>query len=401
MNMSLRTKLVKILLPIIILLAGAAVMAALVTSRKAPKKEARVDPGALVRVMEVAPSTTGVIVKGTGTVQPAMSVTIIPQVSGRVESASPSLVGGGFFKSGETLFEIERADYELGVQRAQAALLKAEYELARIESQAKVARTEWERLNGNTGEAPNPLVVYEPQLKDARGSLESARASLAMAELNLERTRLAAPFNSIVRSENIDPGQYVTPATGAASLSGTDVAEIIVPLPLDELAWVTVPRSAGEAGSPAVVTMDIGGRTHSWQGSIVRSLGEVDPGGRMMRVVVAVSDPYGLKLKKGGAGDKPPLFFGAFVEVGFKGRKIEKVTTIPRAALREGSTVWTADADDRLMIKDVEVLRIERENVLLKGGLSNGERVVITTLAGAADGMKLRPLTDEKEGGGK
>lgn len=399
MKMSLRSKLRKILVPIIIILVGAAVMAALVTSRKAPKKEARIDPGALARVIEVRPSVTGVIVKGTGTVQPAMSVTVIPQVSGRVEQSSPSLVGGGFFNIGDTLFEIEPADYELGVQRAEAALLKAEYELAKIESQAKVARAEWTRLNGNSTEAPNPLVVYEPQLKDAEGSLKSARAALAMARLNLERTRLAAPFNSIVHSENIDPGQYVTPATGAAVLSGTDVAEIIVPLPLDELGWITVPRSAGESGSPAVVTMDIGGQVHSWQGSIVRSLGEVDPNGRMIRVVVAVADPYG--RIKSGAGKKTPLFFGAFVEVGFEGKKIEKIITIPRAALREGGAVWTVGADNRLVIKKVAVLRIERDSVLLKGGLTGGDRVVITTLAGAADGMRLRPFTDESERGGK
>ena len=397
-NMSLRSKLIKILLPVIILLVGAAVMAALVTSRKAPKKEARTDPGALARVIEVRPSEAGVTVRGTGTVQPAMSVTIIPQVGGRVELASPALVGGGFFKGGETLFEIERADYELGVQRAEAALVKAEYELARIESQAKVARTEWERLNGNSAEAPNPLAVYEPQLKDAEGSVKSARAAFSMAKLDLERTRLTAPFNSIVRSESIDPGQYVTPATGAVQLSGTDVAEIIVPLPLDELAWVSVPRSPGEAGSVAVVTMEVGGKAHSWKGSVVRSLGEVDPNGRMIRVVVAVEDPYGLKKDN---GKKPPLFFGAFVEVDFEGRRVEKLITIPRAALREGSTIWVAGPDDRLIIKDVEVLRIESEIVLLKGGLLGGDRVVITTLAGAADGMRLRPFTDEKERGSK
>jgi len=89
------------------------------------------------------------------------------------------------------------------------------------------------------------------------------------------------------------------------------------------------------------------------------------------------------------------------VEVDFEGRRVEKLITIPRAALREGSTIWVAGPDDRLIIKDVEVLRVERESVLLKGGLLGGDRVVITTLAGAADGMRLRPFTDEKERGSK
>jgi len=391
--MSLRSKLLKILPPIIILVVGVVVMGALVKSRKAPKKAPHKDPGALARVIEVKQATVDVTVKGTGTVQPAMSVTIIPQVGGRVERTSPSLVGGGFFKKGETLFEIEKADYELGVQRAQAALAKAEYAVAQVKSQAKVARTEWERLH--PGEDPNPLVVYTPQLKDAEGSLESARAALEMAKLDLERTRLAAPFNSIVRSENIDPGQYVTPASSAVSLSGTDVAEIIVPLPLDELGWVKVPRRPGQKGSAATVRMDVGGKTYSWEGAIVRSLGEVDPNGRMMRVVVAVPDPYNLKGTHKGS---PPLAFGAFVDVGIKGRSIKGVVTVPRAALRDASTVWTVDSDNRLLIKDVKVLRIERDDVLVKGGLTDGDMVVITTLTGAADGMRLRPVNDDNNG---
>ncbi|MFQ5736476.1 MAG: efflux RND transporter periplasmic adaptor subunit [Thermodesulfobacteriota bacterium] len=393
--MSTRSSIIKIILPLVIILVGAGVMAALVKNRPAPKKKVRDDPGALVRVIEVKKADRRVAVKGTGTVQPARSVKVIPQVSGRVRSINPSLVAGGFFRDGEPMFGIDDADYRLAVERAAAAKIRAEYELTRMESQALVARAEWDRLDkeDNGGAEPNPLVLYEPQLKDVRGALRGASAALEQAKLDLERTTLRAPFNCVVLSESVDVGQYISPATAAATLAGTDEAEVIVPLPLDDMAWVEVPRSPGATGSRAVVAMDVAGARHTWEGTVIRSLGEVDPNGRMLRVVVSVQDPYGLSSKAPG---RPPLAFGAFVEVRIDGKTAHGVVTIPRGALRDGSTVWTVDEENRLRIKEVEPLRVEHEEVLLAKGLEGGEKVIITTLSGAADGMKLRPFSDGK-----
>lgn len=391
--MSVKSKLLKIIIPVLIVLAGGGVMAGLVSSRKAPKKEVKQDPGALVRVMEAKSNDRRFTVKENGTAQPARTVTLIPQVSGRVSEVSPSLVAGGFFRAGDLLFSIEDADYRLAVERAEAVKLRAEYELAKIESQAKVARAEWERLNGNSEKDPNPLVIYEPQLKDARGSLKSAEAALEQARLDLDRTRLFAPFDCIVRSENIERGAYVTPVTSAAVLSGTEEAEIIVPLPLEELRWIKVPNGVNaQEGADASVIMRLGGEEFRWDGALVRSLGEVDQQGRMMRVVVSVRDPYGLSAKK---TSRVPLAFGTFVEVSINGRTADNIVTIPRGALRDGSTVWVADKEDKLLIKKVSVLRIEREEAFVTDGLSDGERVVITTIGGAADGMKLRPFSGD------
>jgi multidrug resistance efflux pump len=68
-------------------------------------------------------------------------------VSGQVVEISPSLVVGGFFRQGDLLFRVEQADYRLAVDRARAALAKAEFDLATVEGQARVARQEWGRLD--------------------------------------------------------------------------------------------------------------------------------------------------------------------------------------------------------------------------------------------------------------
>ena len=384
-----RNKLLKIVLPLVIVLAGAAVMSVLVSRRPAPVKEVKEEPRALVRVLEVKRENRRVFVSGTGTVQAAQEVTIIPQVSGRVTRVAASMAAGRFFHKGDLLFEIDDADYQLALEQAKATRARAEYELARVESSARIARQEWKRMKDET--APNPLVLYEPQMKNARAALDSASAALRQAELNLERTRILSPFNSIVHSEQIEPGQFVRAGNSVAVVTGTDTAEIAIPLSLDEIGWLDIPRSPLEHGSPAFVSISAGGKTYKWQGQVVRSLGKIDPKTHMAKIVVAVKDPYGLASRK-----DMDLAVGTFVAVKLSGKMLKGVIAIPRDALREGSFVWVMDEEKRLRIKKVTPLRMEYEEVLLKDSLKEGELVVMTTLSGAVDGMKLRVVTNKE-----
>ncbi len=107
----------------------------------------------------------------------------------------------------------------------------------------------------------------------------------------------------------------------------------------------------------------------------------------MTRLVVAVSDPFGLAA----GGASPPLELGLFVAVEFQGTILRGVFPLPRSALRDGGTVWVVDGEDRLRVRRVTVGRLERREVLVTGGLSPGERVVLTSLSAAADGMRVRP----------
>ncbi len=385
------SKLLRIVLPLVILLVGAAAMVLLIVIRPEPRKEVRESPGALVETIAVVSGDRQVEVHGTGTVQARQEITLTPQVSGRVVEVAPGFVAGGLFRKGDLLFRIEEADYRLAVDRARAALARADYDLATVEGQARVARQEWERLKLGSDAEPNPLVLYEPQLKNAQAARLSARAALQQAELDLERTELRAPFNAILRSESVDLGQYVRSGTSVALLSGTDQAEIVVPLTLPDLAWVDVPRRGGNgSGSKATVLLGSAEDSFRWQGRVVRALGEVDPQGRMARLVVAVEDPYGLK----DSGNRPDLAVGSFVQVILHGRTLQNVAVLPSVALRDGGTVWVMN-DSQLHIRPVEVLRRAREEVVIGTGLESGERVVLTPLAGAAEGMKLRPVGEE------
>lgn len=382
----------KIILPILLLVIGILVTLLLVKTRSVPEPVERSFSGPLVEVMPVSRVDLPVVVSATGTVRARQAVELTPQVSGRVVSISPRMVEGGFFRAGEELFSLERIDYQLAVERARANLAQAELELERTRSLAEIARLEWQRLPQPPGNQPTPLTLYQPQLKNAEAQLAAARAAIGQAELDLERTVLRAPFNCYIRSEQVDLGQYLRAGTPVATVAGTDAVEIVVPLPLEELSWLRIPRGERSIrGSQARVVISLQTRQREWLGEIVRAHGEVDPQTRMASVVVAVKDPYGQQQTAGPGADLTP---GMFVEVWLQGRVLEDVIALPREALRDHETVWVAEGD-RLSIRQVEIARRERTQVLVSSGLEPGDQVVLTGLSAAAEGMQLRPQLAE------
>jgi multidrug efflux pump subunit AcrA (membrane-fusion protein) len=76
--------------------------------------------------------------------------------------------------------------------------------------------------------------------------------------------------------------------------------------------------------------------------------------------------------------------------VEIEGRKIENAAIIPRGALRQGNVVWVVDQGSRLRFREVEVARIQGEEVLITKGLEDGENVVTTPLKAVTDGMVVR-----------
>ena len=382
------------IVPILVIVIALGLTFVLVKSRKTPKPLETPYLGPLVETAELVRSSRRVVVLGTGSAQSRHEVNITPQVKGRVSELSSNMVAGGTIRKGELLFAIESVDYELAIDLARASLAQAELELQRNENLARVARQEWQTLNPGSIEEPNPLVVYEPQMKSASAQRDAAVANVQQAEINLQRTRVFAPFNGYVRSEQLEIGQYLNAGSPVATIVGTDQMEIVVPVSLDDLAWLQVPRN-GEIlqGSEAEIELQSGGRNFRWQGAITRAMGEVDPRNRTAHVVVTVADP----LAKDGTGRSllNELLPGMFVEVRLQGEELADVIVVPRGALRDNDTVWIADRENRLHIRTVDIVRRERDEILVRAGLQAGEKIVLTGLTGVAEGMLLRPQLRE------
>ncbi len=372
----------KIILPIVVLVAGIAAAVLLASARNAPPRTERVALGPLVEVMEVVREDVPVMVTGHGQVGAKVAVEVVPQVGGRVVAVDPAFVAGGFFRAGQPLVVVEPRDYELAVERAMAAVARAEVVLEQQRAEADVARQEWNALHPSEP-PPSGLVVREPQVRQAEAELAAAEADLSVARLNLERTRISVPFDGVVVSEKVDLGQYIVPGQSIARVYGTDAVEIRLPLESRELAWFGVPGIANSQGPRADVEARYAGTTHTWQGRVTRMEAEVDPDSRMVNVVVEVRDPFDR------SGKNPPLMPGTFVDVKVFGRTVAGLIPVPRHAVHEGNLVWVAE-DGVLRIRQVEIARSDRAIAYVTDGLTDGDRVVVTALDAVTDGMKIR-----------
>ena len=411
----------RMLLPLGIVLIGAAAFAAMVMTRRPPAKVETPHLGPLVESIEAPVHSTHVVVTGQGAVRPAAEIDLVPQVAGIVVWKSPQLETGGFFNAGDLLAQIEPRDYELAVQAAGADRAQAAYARDIAVSEAGVARREWDLVtatggsmadDGTTPAPPDPLVLHEPQLRAAEARLRAAEARVEEARLRLARTRLSAPFDGRVRQTSLDHSQYVQAGQPVARLYSIQQAEIVVPVPDEELQWIELPppgsvgpddfdpaahgrgasgsdgpnRSTVAPGPAVIVTAEYAGRRYEWHGRVVRSAAELDPRSRMAHVIVEVGREH---APSGTAAVQPPVV-GLFVDVAIRGRAVDGVRSIPRAALRPQGVVWTAGADGILRRRPAEVVHRGREEVLVRFEMGVDERVIVSRLKGATDGMKVR-----------
>jgi len=370
-----------------VLFVGLMVLVLLVVTRRPPKRVEVRPVAALVKIRRAKVSDIEMVVKGYGSVSPKMEVEIAPQVSGNIVYVHPEFKSGGFVRAGEKLFVIDRQDYELAVQRAQAGVATAMVGFDMEKAEGQVARMEWEQLN--PGKEPvSALVFREPQIRQAEAQLASAKAVLAQAQLNLDRTSLVLPVDVLVTSESVDLGQYVGAGKSIGSAYGIDSVEIEVPLEDKDLAWFEIPDNISSGavsgnGAVAKVEADFAGGRHEWTGTVVRTTGQVDKASRLVSVVVEVDKPFD------SSNGKVALMPGMFVEVLIEGKVLKNAVAVPRYAVRGRNEVWIV-REGRLNIETLDVVRMDKEFAYVSGGLEDGMMIVVSSIDTVVDGMAVR-----------
>ncbi|MCD6526442.1 MAG: efflux RND transporter periplasmic adaptor subunit [Desulfuromonas sp.] len=378
-------------LPLIVLLCAITATVLLIKSRQPPAKHPFIDRGTLVEVQQMTTQDVPLHILATGTVQPQQQLRLSPQVSGKVVALHPQFHAGGDIRQGELLLTIDPRDYALALTKAQNSLSSALLNFEQVTNQAEVARNEWRVINGST--PPPPLAALEPQKRQAQAAVRAAEADVQLAELNLSRTKLYAPFDSRILSEQIDLGQNLTSGREIAILIGTAKAEVVIPIPLSELPWLEIGNKHNQDRKKpaATISLTTPRQRYHWSGDMDRTLAAVDEQGRMSRIVVTVDAPYATHPEL-------PLQAGMFVDVELQGITLKEIFTIPRSALRDNSSLWLVDEDQRLKIKPITIVRKERDRILVRG-LTANEQVIISAISGAADGMKLRIKTPIQSSG--
>lgn len=383
----------KVILPLAVL-AGAALGAyAIVLSKpEVPIVPRPVElPG--VRVHVVTLQDLPLTVTSQGTIRPRTESQLVPEIAGQIIWVSPSFASGGFFEEGETLLRIDPYDYQQAVISARSQLAQAKLRLAQEEAEADVARREWEDLGVG---APTPLTLREPQLADSMASVAAAEANLDRAMRDLDRAEIRAPYAGRIRQESVDVGQFLSVGSPIATVYAVDSAEVRLPLPDAELAYLDLPLAyrgrQGEPGPNVLLRADFAGSIHTWQGRIVRTEAEIDAVSRMVHVVARVEDPYAPTDDP----TRPPLAVGMFVEAEIEGRMAPQVAVLPRAALRGRNQVLVVDEHDRVHFREIEILRSTPQSIIVSAGLAAGERVNVSPIDAATEGMSVQVVGDEQ-----
>ena len=374
----MRTFIIPLIIVVVFIFGAAGLMATAPVLEPTAKKPVPTT----VRIVEVEPKAVRLMVNSQGSVMPSTESQLIPEVSGRVVWMSPNLVAGGYFTEGQVLVRVDDVDYRNSLERAQATLERAEAE-------EQHARYEYQRLESLAERNLTSRSQLENSLRAQRvagANLRDARANYEQAQESLDRTQISAPFTGLVRSEAVDIGQFISRGSAIATLYASGQVEVRLPIADRQLAFLDLlPTLRGELPEglrPKVtLTTEYAGQQLVWQGEIVRTEAEIDVSSRMVQLVARVPNIDG----------QTPLTVGLFVNAKIEGLLAEDIVTLPRSALRNNGQVLVVDSDNKLQFRTIKQLRLYQDNVLVKSGLSRGERVCLSPLQTAIEGMTVSP----------
>lgn len=440
--------------PLGILAAGLVAFFALRSLKESPvRAEEQVD-APLVETIVVAPHEGGLDFSVDGVVVPYREIELSAEVAGRIAKRADICRAGNYVTRGTPLIEVDDRDYQLEAERlerelsqASVSLKELEVEMSNTQSLAKLAReqlalqrrelerqrqlalkrivTETELDQAKRGEldAVNTLLTLENQMqlfRTRRTRLESARdlwhSQLRKAQLDLARTKIAAPIDGVIIREMVEEDSYVQKGASLAKIEDTSAVEVKCNLRMEELYWLWAQES-GARGAPAesptrdyqippapvTVSYELAGRRYEWDGVLSRFDGiGVDERTRTVPCRVLVAKPRNVRVsggQKGAVGPvgPPALVRGMFVTVRVHSQPTTRLLEIPHRAVQPGNTVWQV-VEGRLSIRRVRVADTEDNVVLVyadASGLQPGMKLVSSPLSAVADGMAVRERANE------
>ena len=393
-----------------------------------------------VAVIEVQPQSFAPSVTSFGTVQPAHSWDAVAQVRGRIEYLHPNFIRGGVIRAGEEVVRIAADEYELAVAQAEANILSAAAQIEElaasaeateaslaIEQQAlslskrELSRQQELAERGTVSSAvleaqersmlvqqasvqslQNQLDLIPSQRSALEQSLAVSEASLNQAKLDLERTRIAAPFDGRVAAADVDVSEFVSSGARMGTLDSLAAAEIeaqVAPRQMAQMSRLLGRQSRPQTGGLATqldeilqarVRLAADGISPEWPATVDRITDGVDPQTRAIGVFVMVADPYAAAE----LGTRPPLIKGMFVEVEILGPAVDGIMVLPRSVIDQGR-VMVVDADARLSFADVDVIFTTDDlAIIAEGSLVSGTQVIVSDPSPAIPGMALIPRRD-------
>ena len=341
-----------------------------------------------VELVVVSKANHVVEIRTDGVVESLRETSLDTEVQGRVVEISPNLKRGGRVKKGEVLVKLDAADYRSALAMSEVSAAEESLALEQERARVEQAKLDWNKLG--KGQPLNALVLRAPYLKAAEARFDSANQQVQKARRDLERTEILAPFDAGIRSAKVEVGAVVAPGSAVAELYSNGDIEVRLPLSLEDFGFLSRDAKGSIQGN-VVIKGTIGIEDHEWTATPVRVDPEIDRKTLSASVIVKVlaSDDSEFPL--------PPV--GLFVDARMGGKTLDNVVEIPRRALLDGQRVIVVSDKEKILFRDVRVLRSNANIVLIGEGLEAGERVVLTRLSSPVVGMEVKVEASQTEEG--
>lgn len=326
-----------------------------------------------VQVLEAVPGKVPVSLEVVGQAEGVRRSEVRPRVTGvLVERAYAE---GSTVRAGQVLFRIERAQYEIAVAQARAALAE---QRARAEQAAREAA----RLQSLSEQnAVSRKEADDAHSADAlaQAQVQKAEAALRQAELDLSYTVITAPVSGVSGRAALSEGSLVSPASTGV------LTTIIQHDPL----WVRFSLSDAEhaalGGARRLKPVRIeavlaDGAVFPAVGTLNYESGEVDA--RLGTVA----------LRAEFANPDARVLPGQFVRVRLVSAERDGVFRVPQTAVlagEKGRFVYVLD-DGKAAVRPIKTAGWAGQDWVVTEGLKPGERIVLDNL------LKLKPGADIK-----
>ena len=347
-------------------------------------------PATTVGVAAAERADIPVTLEALGTVVPAATVTVRPQVSGVLKQLM--FREGQMVKAGQMLAQIDPRPFEMALQQA---LGQRQRDEAQLEN-ARLTLQRYRTLLQQDSIARQDVDTQAALVKQLEGTLTTDRANEGTARLNLGYTRVVAPITGRLGLRVVDIGNVVSSsdAAGIAVITQVSPIDVEFAVPQDRVPELQI-RIADGVAMP-VVALD---RTRSAtldEGSFLALDNQVD------------TQTGTVRAKARFANAKLALFPSQFVNVQLRLRTVEGAIVIPVSALRHGSGgdfVYVLDETSRTVAQRPVTRGLATvDKVQVVTGLAAGEKVITEGADRLKDGARVvlpgdRPASGAVPGG--
>jgi len=338
-----------------------------------------------VNVQILIPIDYEVKIKSTGTTTPITQTILTSEVGGEVIYRSKKFSEGSSIIIGEILAKIDDTDLQLQYKNALLQLASAEVQFAVQQAEAEIAQEAWKQVGEG---AAQDLTAKKPQLKQAKAALEVAKAQVQSAEKKLNKTEITAPYTGRIKDINIDLGSTILPGQPVGSMYTSNEIEVTLSIKDSDLRFLDIPMDGRKLNpdqkSLVVIKSLYKGEMQEWSGNLERVDGVIDPMTRMIKLIANFKNNFI-------EDTKPILPIGLFVEAEVSGKILIDVFMIPNTALTPNDELLVVNQDNTLEIRKVKIITKMKDHIIVKKEMKAGERVVVSKLSIATNGMLVNP----------